>query len=126
MKTRLLALCAAFALTGCGIAMSSAWSHTGLSYANEKDGWRVSAKTLSGSASRNVGFNEQSLRNLYMDCTLNGGTVTLRLTQGDAEAVKTVDGEFSGFIDTAGLKNGKVKVRLEFEKAEGVDVYLSW
>lgn len=48
------------------------------------------------------------------------------ITQGDTERNVDITGEFNETIDMGGFEPGSIRLRLNFEKAESVNVVINW
>ena len=116
-------------LAGCAYgarAMSNSWSISGSSVNLQDDSWSISARTVNGHATRRLDLSAGELAALHIDSTSGGGSVYVILTQGDNERSTDISGEFYGYIDTSGFEPGRIRLRLQFGRAKGVDVLVSW
>jgi len=121
-----LLLILAVTLIGCGTAVSYSWVATTVSSNAKVDSWTISAKSIDGHASRNIDMTSEKLAALHAENTSSDGGVFLVMTQGDTEKTFDLSGEFNGSIDTSAFEPGRVKLRLNFEKAKDVKVYINW
>ena len=87
------------ALIGCGNYNS--WSGTMISNSSTRNGWTISARTLRGHSTRTINLNAENLDALRIDSKNEDGAVTFTMTQGVAEKVTDISGEFNGSIDTS-------------------------
>ncbi|MCL2372097.1 MAG: PLDc N-terminal domain-containing protein [Defluviitaleaceae bacterium] len=87
--------------------------------------WTFTANRANGHERRNINFTAAQLNDFHVFSDSGGGT-TLRLEQNNN--VKTVD--ISGFVDRnvdlSAFEPGRVRVRLDFDRADDVYVRLSW
>jgi len=109
-----------------GIAVSS-WSGSGIKISNAvNDTWTVTAGSLSGNSRMDITFDEAKLAALHVKSTDDGGKVTLVRIQGDVERATDISGEFDGAIDMTDFEPGRIRLRLEFDRAEGLSTVISW
>lgn len=114
-------------LAGCGgRAISFSWFAVGESHSSGVSSLAISAQSVNGHASRNVTFTPDNLAALHAKNTNSSGKVLLVLKQGDTEKVFDISKDFDGKIDTSAFKEGEINLRLNFENAENMNVYLSW
>lgn len=128
MKKRLIALgillIFAVVLAACGgQSMSFSGSHSGMEKEMKENSWKITAKSLNGTATRTVSMDATYL---YVDNTNSEGKVFLIITQGKVEKTVEIGEEFSDGIDMSDFEAGRVKLRLKFEKAKNVDVAIFW
>lgn len=96
-------------------------------YTQEKnDSWTISANTLKGHIIRRVDFSSDNLAALHVDNTNSGGTVSLKITQGDIEKTFDISGDFSQEIDMSGFKPGRISLYLDFEGTKDVKLDIKW
>jgi hypothetical protein len=131
-RKKWLVLCilvVAIGLAGCAYgarAMSSSWSISGSSVDMRDDSWSISARTVNGHATRRLDLSAGELAVLHIESSSGGGSVYAILIQGDNERSTDISGEFYGYIDTSGFEPGRIRLRLQFGRAEDVDLLADW
>ena len=111
-------------LAGCGNYKSM--SATMMSQRSRADGWMFSARTANGHSTRTLSFSSANLASLHVENTNSGGGVFLIMTQNNIERTVDITGAFNGNIDMSDFEPGRIRLRLSFEKAQGVNVVMSW
>ncbi|MCL2351860.1 MAG: hypothetical protein FWC55_04930 [Firmicutes bacterium] len=131
MRKRLITLGLLAALTAalvsCGEeTMSNAWSATNAAWDLQSDSWTITADSVNGHATRNVTLSSDSLVAMHAKTANSSGRISLVATQGSTERTFDINGDFDENIDMSDFSQGKVSLRLEFEDAKDVDVFLNW
>ena len=111
-------------LTACGDYNS--WSGTMMSSRGTGNDWSISARTVRGHTVRTVSFTAEELAALRIDSENEDGKISFTMTQGEIEIVTDISGEFNDNIDTSGFEPGRIRLRLDFEAASGVNVTVNW
>lgn len=119
------AIVLAIAFTREGVVVKSGMISGGLSYVQD-DTWSTSASKINGYCRVDKTFNSDNLAAFRVDGTNSGGKVFLTLIQGDVEKTIEITGEFNDEIDMSECKPGRIRLRLEFENAEDIDISVSW
>ena len=91
-----------------------------------RDGeWTYTARTANGWTRRSPNLSADELAAFYV-VSNSGNGVRLRLEQGDLLEVIDLSGNFRGPIDLGHFEPGRVRIRLEFDRANDVYVRISW
>lgn len=108
-----------------GVVVKSGKISGGLSYVKD-DTWSTSASKINGYCKVDKTFNSDNLAAFCVSSTNSDGKVFLKLIQGDVEKTIEITGEFNDKIDMSEFKSGRIRLRLEFEEAEDIDISISW
>lgn len=92
----------------------------------KNDTWITSARKINGHCRVDKTLDSDNLLALRANSTNSVGKVFLKLIQGDVEKTIDITGEFNDEIDMDEFKPGRIRMRLEFEDAETVNVVVSW
>jgi len=104
----------------------NSWSGTMMSSSHSDSGWAITARTVNGRSTRTVDFDPGNLSALRIESINEGGSVYFTMTQGNVERVTDISGGFRDRIDTSGFDTGRIRLRLNFERASEVIVVVSW
>ena len=104
----------------------ASWTNTSLSNKMEDNRWELSAKSCNGHATRNLDFHAHHLEALHVESTVGGGEAYLIISQDDTEKSIDITGEFNENIDMIGFGPGRIRLRLEFKRAENIDIIINW
>ena len=118
-----------FGLVGCGYggtSMSSNWSTRGLTSDSQRESWAIAANSVNGHATRRLDLGAEELDALHVNSSNSDGSITVTLTQDDIVEVFDISGEFYGNLDTSGFAAGRIRLRLDFGSAEGVNLFVNW
>ena len=118
-----------FGLVGCGYggtSMSSSWSTRGLTSNLQRESWAIAADSVNGHATRRLDLSVEELAALHINNSNSDGSITVTLTQDDTVEVFDISGEFYGNLDTSGFDAGRIRLRLDFGSAEGVNLHVNW
>jgi len=124
----------AFALAACTggpLTTTASWSISGnVTNTAELDSWHVAARRINGHVRRNIEIDDAGLSHFRFRSTSTSGEITITLTQGDNEHVIDISGNKAGDIDLRyndfNFEPGRIRVRLDFNRADDVDVFLWW
>jgi len=108
-----------------GVVVKSGAISGGLSYV-KNDTWSTTASKFNGHCRVDKTLNSDNLATFRVNSTNSDGKVFLKLTQGDVEKTIEITGEFNDKIDMGEFKPGRIRLRLEFEHAEDVNISISW
>jgi hypothetical protein len=115
-----------FVFTREGITVNSG-SFSGKRPSNISGGvWKAELLTANGHSRVDYTFSADDLASMRVDSTNSAGRISLVITQGDVERTIDISGEYSGDIDMSAFKPGRLRLLLNYENAEEVDVVVSW
>jgi len=97
-----------------------------LSSSSTDNGWTLTAKSADTGESHFADLDDAALAAFQVKSTSSTGKSFLTITQGDTEISIDISGEFDENIDMSGFEPGQIKFHLNFEKANDVDVAISW
>jgi hypothetical protein len=92
----------------------------------ENNTWTVTADTLTGNSRMDITFTEESLDALRIHSTSSGGTVSLRLTQGDVDLTFDITQVSNHRVNLNGFTPGRIRMRLAFDRLENVSLSIAW
>jgi len=119
------AIVVAIAFTREGVVVKSGAISGGLSYV-KNDTWSTTASKFNGHCRVDKTFDSDNLAAFYVNSTNSSGKVFLIIIQGDVEKTIEITGEFNDKIDMSEFEPGRIRLRLEFEHAEDLNVSVSW
>lgn len=108
-----------------GVVVKSGAISEGLSYV-KNDTWSTSASKINGYFKVDKTLSSDNLAAFRVKGTNSGGKVFLKLIQGDVEKTIEITGEFNDKIDMGEFKSGRIRMCLEFEHAEDLNISVSW
>ena len=138
MKRMIVVFCAILLVVGvAGCATNSVmarsnWSGTSVSYQMQPDGWVVSAETLHGHSGRTVEMSAEQLAALRVRSSNDSGEVRLTIRQygesdNDNELMLELSGGFDERFDLSeAFEPGRIRLRLDYVRVEGLELYLRW
>ena len=87
--------------------------------------WTYTARTANGWTRRSPSLTAEELAAFHV-ISNSGEGVRLRLEQDDRLEVIDLSRRFDGPVDLRGFEPGRVRIRLEFDRANDVYVRISW
>jgi hypothetical protein len=118
-----------FSLVACGYggtAYTSSWSTRNLTHNSRHESWMITADSVNGHAMRRIDLSIEELFALHVNSSNSDGSISATLTQGDTVEVFDISGEFSDNLDTSNFEAGKIRLRLDFDNAIDVDLFVNW
>jgi len=109
--------------TGVGSVRSGSFTMVRSNVRNNE--WTFTARNANGSERRSPNLNAAQLAAFHV-LSDSGDGIMLRLTQENRTELVDISGFFDGYIDMSAFEPGRVRVTLEFNHANDVDVKVSW
>ena len=106
--------------------LSFTGSNSTMSSIRLDNGFTANAQRINGRHRMHANFTTANLNNLHVSNTNTTGQMYLELTQGDIVRRTDITGSFNGNIDTSAFEPGRVTVRVIYERAEEVNISVSW
>jgi len=115
-------------LVACGgNSTVASWTTSGTLVNDSLDeSWTLSIGQANGNIRRDARFNQQNLDFFFVRASIGSGNATLTITQGSNETIIDLSDGMDGFISTAGLGPGNIRLRLDFDNATDVEIEISW
>ena len=125
----ILTLLMVASLAGCGYgphSVSHSWSARGVNSDVERDYWIINATSINGHTTRRLELSAAEIGALHVQSSNRAGGITVTLTQGDTVEVFDVSTSFDGLLDTGAFEGGRIRIRVDFDRAEGIEFHASW
>jgi len=91
-----------------------------------QNGWAITTEQIDGNRNRTINFTARELTLFYMQSFNEYGEIVLTITQGATEKVLDITGEFAGYLDMSGFRPGEIRLDLDFDSAQCVNIALMW
>jgi len=91
-----------------------------------QNGWAITTEQINGNRNRTLNFTAQELTLFYMQSFNAYGEIILTITQGATEKVVDITGEFADYLDMSDFRPGEIRLDLDFDSAQWVNIALMW
>ena len=88
--------------------------------------WRFNAERANGRITRNPVLSAEELNTVFVMNSNSDGTVRLEVTQGNVERSFDLTDNFNGYLDMSDFNPGRIRMRLVFDGAIGVNTSVQW
>jgi len=123
----MLVMILTFAACGSDTTTVATWTTSGtLVNERETDSWFISVGRANGHIRRDATFAADSLELVQIRSFNADGEITLTFTQGDSETVIDLSGGLDGFMNLIQFEPGTIGIRLDFNNATDIDIYIDW
>lgn len=108
-----------------GAVIKSGAISNGMSYV-KNNMWSTHASKINGYCRVDKKFTSTDLANFRVNSSNIGGEIFLILIQGDIEKKIEISKEFNKKIEMNAFEAGRIRLRLEFEQAKDLKVFITW